>query len=113
MKAKVINSIKGLGLVIAGICSAIIVNINIAYASIATRLDPIFVLAESELLTIGKRLCIIALIICGIKYAWASDPQSSKAAKDWGFKILVGLVIMILASEIIPLFATQIAGTTT
>lgn len=113
MKTKITNSFKGTALVGAGAVSALILNINVAFATIATRLNPIFAFAQSELLIIGRNLCIIALILCGIKYAMSSDAQSAKSAKDWAWKIGIGLIVMILASEIVPLFADQIAGTGT
>ena len=84
--------------------------LNTAYTPIASMLDPIFSMAESELLINGKRLCVVALIGCGIKYAFANDPQSAKTAKDWGIRILAGLLIMILAGDIIPLFANMVSS---
>lgn len=113
MKTKIMNSVKGVALAGAGIISAVLININFAYATISTRLAPVFALVESELLIIGRNLCVIALIGCGIKYAWANDAQSAKSAKDWAFKIFIGLIIMMIAKEVIPMFAEQVAGTTT
>ena len=110
MKTRVMKYLKGTTLMVAGGVSAMILNVNIAYATISTRLSPIFAFAQSELLIIGRNLCIIALILCGMKYAMASDAQSAKSAKDWAWKIGIGLIIMLLASEIVPLFADQIAG---
>ena len=82
--------------------------LNTAYTPIASMLDPIFSMAESELLIIGKRLCVAAIIGCGIKYAFSSDAQSAKNAKDWGIRILLGLIIMVLATDIVPLFADMV-----
>ena len=89
MKTKILNSIKATGLALAGMTTAV-------------------VLIESELLIIGKRLCVAAIIGCGIKYAFSSDAQSAKNAKDWGIRILLGLIIMVLATDIMPLFADMV-----
>ena len=86
------------------------IMLTISSASVSAMLDPIFLMAESELLSIGKRLCVAALMICGIKYSFASDPLNAKTAKDWGLRILAGLIIMILAGDIIPLFVDMIAA---
>lgn len=90
--------------------SASAIMLTVSSASVSAMLDPIFLMAESELLSIGKRLCVAALMICGIKYSFASDSQNAKTAKDWGLRILVGLIIMILAGDIIPLFVYMIAA---
>ena len=90
--------------------SASAIMLTVSSASVSAMLDPIFLMAESELLSIGKRLCVAALMICGIKYSFASDPQNAKTAKEWGLRILAGLIIMILAGDIIPLFVDMIAA---
>ena len=108
MKTKILNSMKTTGLALAGMATAVVLNINIAYASVAEMLDPVLLMIESELLIIGKRLCVAAIIGCGIKYAFASDAQSAKNAKDWGTRILLGLIIMVLATDIVPLFADMV-----
>lgn len=105
VKTMILNSIITTGL--AQSASAVMLTTG---ASVSAMLDPIFLLAETELLSIGKRLCVAALMICGIKYSFASDPQNAKTAKDWGLRILVGLIIMILAGDIIPLFVDMIAA---
>lgn len=105
VKTMILNSIITTGLVQSA--SAVMPTTG---ASVSAMLDPIFLLAETELLSIGKRLCVAALMVCGIKYSFASDPQNAKTAKDWGLRILVGLIIMILAGDIIPLFVDMIAA---
>ncbi len=105
VKTMILNSIITTGL--AQSASAVMLTTG---ASVSAMLDPIFLLAETELLSIGKRLCVAALMVCGIKYSFASDPQNAKTAKDWGLRILVGLIIMILAGDIIPLFVDMIAA---
>lgn len=105
VKTMILNSIITTGL--AQSASAVMLTTG---ASVSAMLDPIFLMAESELLSIGKRLCVAALMICGIKYSFASDPQNAKTAKDWGLRILAGLIIMILAGDIIPLFVDMIAA---
>lgn len=114
MITKAKNYLKNLALAGTGIGAALILNLNAAYATtISSRLTPVFALAESELVTIGIRIGVIALIICGIKWIAASEAQSAKSAKDWAIKIFIGLVILVLAREIVPLFADTIAGTGT
>ena len=108
MKTKILNSMKTTGLVLAGMTTAVVLNINTAYASVSTMLDPVLLMIESELLTIGKRLCVLAIIGCGIKYSFASDAQSAKNAKDWAIRILLGLLIMVIATDIVPLFADMV-----
>lgn len=82
--------------------------LSTAAPTFTSVLDPLFHQAEVELLMLGKRLCVAAIIGCGIKYAFASDAQSAKNAKDWGIRILLGLLIMILATDIVPLFSDMI-----
>ena len=47
VKTKILNSIKATGLVLAGMATAVVLNINIAYASVAEMLDPVLLMIES------------------------------------------------------------------
>lgn len=84
--------------------------LSTAASSFTSVLDPLFHQAEVELIMLGKKLCVVALMFCGIKYAFTTDVQSAKNAKDWAMRILAGLVIMILASDIIPLFVDMVSA---
>ena len=112
MKAKYIKQIKAVSLTLVCAVAVIAMTPTVAYAatSISEMLSPVLLLVESELILIGKRICVIMLMACGIKFAFASDVQSAKLAKEWGMRIFVGLLIMILATDIVPLFITMITS---
>ncbi len=55
----------------------------------------------AQIRTIVNPIATVAIIGCGLYLLLGSDPVNIKRAKSWGLSILVGLIIIILASQIV------------
>lgn len=55
----------------------------------------------AQIRTIVNPIATVAIIGCGMYLLLGSDPVNIKRAKSWGLSILVGLIIINLASQIV------------
>ena len=63
----------------------------------------------AQIRSIVNPIATVAIIGCGLYLLLGSDPVNIKRAKSWGLSILVGLIIINLASQIVA-WASSIGG---
>ena len=64
----------------------------------------------TELKGIANPLGIVAMICCGLLWLVSSDPQTVMKAKQWLFRIFIGIVVVNLASTVIEAISSSVAG---
>ena len=98
------DKVKKIGGSVISAMGAVMTSLVVASATTGTglgnRIDGVLNLFQSDLMIIGRRVGILAIIMCAIKYAMASDAQSAKTAKDWAIKIAIGVIALYSAEAI-------------
>lgn len=74
------------------------------FDSIVTLLNNL----QGQLKSIANPLGIVAMICCGLLWLVSSDPQTVAKAKQWLFRILIGIAIVNLASTVIAAVSSAI-----
>ena len=75
------------------------------FTSLVTLLNKL----ATELKNLANPLGIVAMICCGLLWLVSSDPQTVMKAKQWLFRIFIGIVIVNLASTIINAISSAVA----
>ena len=75
------------------------------FSSIVTLLNNL----ATELKNLANPLGIVAMICCGLLWLVSSDPQTVMKAKQWLFRIFIGIVIVNLATTIIQAISSAVA----
>jgi len=98
-----------LALLVSGFVSAQEFEGMTTASQIATRLGSILCAIMTILLMVAAGVAIIIIIIQGIKWtSSADDPGARKQAKDGIVHAIIGLIIVIIAVEVISMI---VAGT--
>ena len=53
------------------------------------------------IMKIVNPIAIVAVIICAVLYIASQNPQTAERAKTWGLRILIGVVIANVATQIV------------
>lgn len=76
------------------------------YADVGDQVSAGITTIKNMVLKIVNPLLILIVIICGIMYAVSRDPKQSEMAKSWGIRILIGAIIINVASQIVDWLQT-------